>query len=288
MGVPNVFTGKTITISGGVTIQDEGTALATTATTLNFVGSGVVASGTGATKTITISGGGGISIGDTVTNATEGSVLFAGAGGVLAQDNANFFWDDTNDRLGIGTNAPEYSIHVDKTVSTVSGGLFSTGSGESGIANDNAGWWLTSQGHNPTNKYCPAIKFGSTDLQFTTDNPKYLAGIVGRATEFYVGDTDGGMALDFLTFPDNGGASGGPTTRMTIDQNGSVGIGTASPDDSSVLEVTSTTKGFLPPRMTTTERDAINLPEEGLMVYDVTVSKVSVFNGSVWKYLSYE
>ncbi len=49
--------------SGGggtaITVQDEGSALATAATTINFVGSGVVASGTGATKTITISGGGG-------------------------------------------------------------------------------------------------------------------------------------------------------------------------------------------------------------------------------------
>lgn len=44
---------------GGVIVQDEGTPLATTATTLNFVGSGVVATGAGATKTITISGGGG-------------------------------------------------------------------------------------------------------------------------------------------------------------------------------------------------------------------------------------
>jgi hypothetical protein len=43
----------------GVTVQDEGVALSTAGTTLNFVGSGVTASGTGATKTITISGGGG-------------------------------------------------------------------------------------------------------------------------------------------------------------------------------------------------------------------------------------
>ncbi len=50
----------TITGSGGeVTVQDEGSSLSTAATTLNFVGSGVVASGNGATKTITISGGGG-------------------------------------------------------------------------------------------------------------------------------------------------------------------------------------------------------------------------------------
>jgi hypothetical protein len=50
---------KTITVSGGVAVQDEGSALSTQAQTLNFVGSGVTASGTGATKTITISGGGG-------------------------------------------------------------------------------------------------------------------------------------------------------------------------------------------------------------------------------------
>jgi hypothetical protein len=42
-----------------ITVQDEGSALTTAASVLNFVGSGVVASGTGSTKTITISGGGG-------------------------------------------------------------------------------------------------------------------------------------------------------------------------------------------------------------------------------------
>ena len=47
-----------------LTVQDEGSALSTAATTLNFVGSGVTASGTGATKTITISGGGGGGSGD--------------------------------------------------------------------------------------------------------------------------------------------------------------------------------------------------------------------------------
>ena len=41
-----------------LTIQDEGSTLSTDATTLNFVGTGVVASGTGATKTITINSGG--------------------------------------------------------------------------------------------------------------------------------------------------------------------------------------------------------------------------------------
>ena len=75
----------TIAASGGaLTIQDEGSALSTAATTLDFVGSGVTASGTGATKTITISGGGGGSSsgqvttqlnisGDGTTQATDAS-----------------------------------------------------------------------------------------------------------------------------------------------------------------------------------------------------------------------
>lgn len=39
---------------------------------------------------------------------TQGSVIFAGALGVLSQDNANLFWDDTNNRLGVGTATPGY------------------------------------------------------------------------------------------------------------------------------------------------------------------------------------
>lgn len=46
---------------------------------------------------------------------TLGSVLFAGTGGILAQDNSNFFWDDTNDRLGIGNAAPAYKLDITAT-----------------------------------------------------------------------------------------------------------------------------------------------------------------------------
>ena len=56
--------------------------------------------------------GGGIAIGDTITSSTAGSVLFVGTGGVLDQDNAEFFWDDLNKYLGIGTATPECGLHV--------------------------------------------------------------------------------------------------------------------------------------------------------------------------------
>jgi hypothetical protein len=158
----------------------------------------------------------------------------------IISDNNNLFSIESGtnlvvtDSLRVGSQGgpalSDYSISVSKSASTVSGGLFSSSSGESSITNDNAGWWLTASGMNTTSKYTPAIKFGSTDEHLTTDNPKWLAGIVGRAGQTYSSDTTGEMALDFLTFPSSGGATGGPTTRMTIDGNGEVGIGTQSPN----------------------------------------------------------
>lgn len=60
----------------------------------------------------TISVGGAMAIGGTVTGGTTGSVLFIGAGPVLSQDNANFFWDDTNNRLGLGTITPNQQLEL--------------------------------------------------------------------------------------------------------------------------------------------------------------------------------
>lgn len=48
----------------------------------------------------------------TLTGKTIGSVLFAGTGGLVQQDNANFFWDDTNNRLGLGLAAPTRTLDV--------------------------------------------------------------------------------------------------------------------------------------------------------------------------------
>ena len=64
----------------GIVVQDEGSALSTSATTLNFVGSGVVASGTGAVKTITIAGGGGSLASRTTKSATTASLNAAASG----------------------------------------------------------------------------------------------------------------------------------------------------------------------------------------------------------------
>lgn len=52
------------------------------------------------------------SIGGAITGGTAGSVLFVSPSGIIAQDNANFFFDNTNKRQGIGTNAPASQLEV--------------------------------------------------------------------------------------------------------------------------------------------------------------------------------
>lgn len=54
-------------------------------------------------------------IGSTIPGGTAGSVLFLGLGGTLAQDNANFFYDDTNNYLGLGTTTPSATLDVQGT-----------------------------------------------------------------------------------------------------------------------------------------------------------------------------
>ena len=64
-----------------------------------------------------------------------------------------------------------------------------------------------------------------------------------------------------------------------------VGIGTTTPDNSAALDVESTDKGLLPPRMTENERDAITSPAAGLIVWCTNCGsdgEVQVFNGTSW------
>ena len=65
----------------------------------------------------------------------------------------------------------------------------------------------------------------------------------------------------------------------------SIGIGTAAPASSAQLDITSTTKGILLPRMTTTARMAINSPAKGLLVYDSTAQQFQYYDGAIWRSL---
>ncbi len=64
-----------------------------------------------------------------------------------------------------------------------------------------------------------------------------------------------------------------------------VGINTdgSTPDSSAILDVKSSNQGFLPPRMTGAERDGINAPALGLIIFNTAELSLQVFDGTFWR-----
>ena len=77
--------------------------------------------------------------------------------------------------------------------------------------------------------------------------------------------------------------TGGGSFKPLILQGrgGSIGIGTNSPSTSAILDLSSTTKGFLCPRMTQAQRLALT-PVEGLEVFDTTNNSLYCYSNSIW------
>lgn len=61
-----------------------------------------------------------------------------------------------------------------------------------------------------------------------------------------------------------------------------IGIGTTEPDPSSRLDVSANDRGFLPPRLSTSERNNISNPANGLVIYNITINCLQWFNGGFW------
>lgn len=87
--------------------------------------------------------------------------------------------------------------------------------------------------------------------------------------------TGGGLGANF-------GIAEASDYRLIIAQGGNVGIGTTAPAATALLDVSSTSKGFLPPRMMTTQRDAITSPATGLMIFNTTNAAFEFYNGTAW------
>jgi len=79
----------------------------------------------------------------------------------------------------------------------------------------------------------------------------------------------------YITYTNN-------VARLSVTGGGNVLINTTTDVASSKLTIESTTQGFLPPRMTTTQKNAIATPATGLMVYDTTLNLMALYNGTTW------
>lgn len=187
--------------------------------------------------------GGSLSVGTTDTDATAGSVFFAGVAGVIQEDNANFFWDDGNDRLGIGIAIPIASLHVAKT----GGGgvliLEQTSTDEVqlnykrnsviewGLINQAAGFGLYDWVAGAFRVYVET----SGDVGIGTISPDNPLELLSATTpQFRITHTDG---VDYATFSVDGNGKlaiatldgGGSAGHITLNPDGNVGIGLVSP-----------------------------------------------------------
>jgi hypothetical protein len=213
------------------------------------------------TGAITLAGTLGVANGGTgtATAFTAGSVVFAGASGVYSQDNANLFWDDTNNRLGIGTATPAVKLDV------VGAGVFKLdGSGSTTpliLRNNNtASTQLVKLGFDSNGAVKASINaavYGNDYMTFNvgSDTERMRissAGYVGIGTtspaiKLQVSDVDQATARigvqnvngqNYQLVAGNPGASNtgfaifdatASATRMYLDSSGNFGIGTASP-----------------------------------------------------------
>ena len=267
----------------------------------------------------TINGTSVLGSGDIVTPYTPpsgvaGAIQFSN-GSAFASDAANLFWDDTNNRLNIGQNTGSRALNINDSLALYQSGTttlqvaFHAESYGGRFASFGASQFVIPNSYNGV--YSPTMNIGSMS---STTNLGATLGIKGSGstsatTSLLVQNSAGSSALQVtddrivktfngLDLSGNilyangvGNASIFGGTSWLFDtaatgtfrfRNGSMALGASVADATAHLDVQSTTKGFLPPRMTTTQKNAIATPAAGLMVYDTTLNQMSYFNSSSW------
>jgi hypothetical protein len=212
-------------------------------------------------------------------SGVSGAIQFSD-GSAFASDATNLFWDDTNNRLGVGTNSPSARVNFKGTGSTSATTSLlvqnSVGTAAMTVKDDLT---ATFNGDTFTNGIITIsssinqrIVFGSSDLG--------TFAVAGTASAFSNFSQSGDMIFRsnttgknvIITARNAGGqikfGTGSPDTeKMTLTSTGALSINNPTPNASAILQADSTTQGFLPPRMTNLQRTSISSPAVGLMVY---------------------
>jgi hypothetical protein len=202
---------------------------------------------------------------------------------------------NTNGNVGIGTNAPAVKLDISQTqaaqtavrvLNTDTSGAASSSyiATQGGVSVDLTAEQNAQAEVGTSSSHPLIIKSNNTEQMRVTSAGDVGVGISAPLGKLHV---SGSTASDIVRITQSG--AGVPlrvedettdTTPFIIDTAGNVGIGTPTP--SAKLEISSITQGFLPPRMTTTQRDAIVSPVAGLVIYNTTTNVLNFYNGTTW------
>lgn len=194
----------------------------------------------------------------------SGDLRFSSSGEKIRFTTAGF--------VGIGAPVPLWPIHI-TTASSSRIGLESTGSGDLGLLIKEAGVFKGRIGWGNTNQ-CLAIEDfdGVNGLYYNVNTQNMGVRTTAPLSKFSV---NGNVAIGSYST-----TAAAPANGLIV--SGSVGIGTSVPDASAILDLTSTTRGFAAPRMTTTQRNAIVSPTQGLLIFNTTTTDYEFWDGSAW------
>jgi hypothetical protein len=106
--------------------------------------------------------------------------------------------------------------------------------------------------------------------------------LASRSDHSHSGYLSGLGTSGMLTFWNGSSSLSGDAEIYWNNANKQLGIGTSLPASSAKLDVSSTTKGFLMPRMTTAQRNAISTATAGLQVFDLTTNSPWYYANSTW------
>lgn len=101
----------------------------------------------------------------------------------------------------------------------------------------------------------------------------------GNTNSVAIGNLASFSSINTIVLGSVNGVNTAGVTQAVI--TGGVGV-----NPTAQLQVDSTNKGFLPPRMTTTQRNAIVSPAEGLVIHNTTTRQLNIFDGIIWKDLA--